>query len=78
MFPVQWALQISRKAKALVARWFAKPVTTSASNEPDVSDTVIERGAIILSNVKIGRGASAANVACSFCVVNIYDKYYNK
>ena len=29
-------------------------------------------------NVKVGRGARTANVACNYRVMEIYDKYYNK
>ena len=38
----------------------------------------IERDTIVLVHSKLVPGASATTVTCHFCVVNIYEKYYNK
>ena len=42
------------------------------------TDIMVERDTILLLNIKVGRGASAASVACPFRVMKVYAKYYNK
>ena len=44
--------------------------------QPD--DIVIETNTIVLLNVKLGKGARAANIQCNFRVMEIYEKHYNK
>jgi len=77
------AVSFARKAKSLVQRWLAKSVDTIAmSTGADLlaanNDIIIERNTILLLSIKIGRGASATNVACHFRVMEVYEKYYNK
>ena len=58
----------------------AKP-TDSIATVGDIlqpNDIVIERDTIVLLNVKLGRGATAANIQCNFRVMEIYEKHYNK
>ena len=44
--------------------------------QPD--DIVIETNTIVLLNVKLGRSARATNFQCNFCVMEIYEKHYNR
>ena len=60
-------------------------VSRNADGVPDCSgdalttnEIIIERDVVVLLNVKIRQGASAATVACHYRVLNIYEKYYNK
>ena len=60
-------VSFARKAKSLIGRWLAK----SAVGVPDcggdaltTNEIIIERDVVVLLNVKIGQGASAATVAC--------------
>jgi len=74
------ALSMAQKAKALVQRWLARAVDsfTDDNDGPVDNEVIIERDVIVLLNVKVGRGASSANVPCSFRVMEVYEKYYNK
>ena len=67
-------MSFARKAKSLVGRWLAK----SADGVPDcggdaltTNEIIIERDVVVLLNVKIRQGASAATVACHYRVLNI-------
>mmetsp|Transcript_21089 Transcript_21089/g.45741 ORF Transcript_21089/g.45741 Transcript_21089/m.45741 type:complete len:265 (+) Transcript_21089:660-1454(+) len=73
-------VSFARRAKSLVERWLAKAVDFMSSDADalDSNDVVIERNTILLVNVKVSRGASAANVACHYRVMEVYEKYYNK
>ena len=74
-------MSFARKAKSLISCWLAKAVDIITSSDADAlsnNDVIIERDTILLVNVKFGTGASAANVACHFRVMEIYEKYYNK
>ena len=76
---VAGAVSSMRKAKSLVQRWLAKYLdNTSGGDALTNNDVIIERDTIVLVNSKVGSGASAATVTCTFRVVNIYEKYYNK
>ena len=77
------AMSAARKAKSLVQRWLAKAVDIvlprgDVTDALTVNEVIIERDTIVVENVKVGRGARAANVACNYRVVEIYDKCYNK
>ena len=70
-----------RKAKSLVQRWLIKrdadkPDPVSGPASPD--EVIVERDTILLVNVKVGSGATAATVQRPFRVVELYEKYYNK
>ena len=73
-------VSFARRAKSLVERWLAKSVDFVSSDVDalDSNDVIIERDTILLVNVKVGRGATAANVACLYRVMEVYEKYYNK
>lgn len=77
---VQGAVSLVRKARSLVERWLAKPLSSIAEDGTEfvAGDSLIERDVIVLANVKIGRGASASTVTLPFRVVDVYDKHYNK
>ena len=77
------AVSVARKAKSLVQRWLAKAVdiVTPDTGESDAlaaNDIIIERDTIVIVKVKVGKGAATANVSCSYHVIDIYEKYYNK
>ena len=61
---IDGAVSFARKAKSLVGRWLAKSVETRASVDDSLGtdDSVIERDVIVLVNVKVVRGASAATI----------------
>ena len=72
-----------RQAKSLVQRWLTKPLDTASASAKDgssfvIGDKLIERGVVVLVNIKVGIGSSASTVLLPFRVVDIYDKYYNK
>ena len=76
---IQGAANFIRKGKSLVQRWLTKPTNAKVpEGNFEAGDTLIERDVVVLVNVKVGRGASASTVALPYCVVDIYDKYYNK
>ena len=78
---VAGSFNFARKAKSLVQRWLAKLESAGFGDAASTSsDTRIERDVILMVNAKIGRGASAVNVASYYRVVNVYEceKYYNK
>lgn len=77
---VEGSISSGRKAKSLVARWFAKPSSGDAKEGDGLGagDVAIERDTIILANATIGRGGSSATVPQPFRVLGIYDKHYNK
>jgi len=72
------------QTKSLVEHWIARPVSgvIRDGTELSVKDILIERDVIILVNVKLGVGAAATTVQCKFqckfCVLEIFEKYYNK
>jgi len=73
----------TRKAKSLVQRWLANAagIVMPATGEPDAlaaNEIIIESNTIVIVKVKVGKGTAAANVSCSYRVIEIYDKYYNK
>ena len=55
----------------------ARPVGQSG-DKSSPEDILIERDVIIMVNVKIGTGAGAPTVQSHFCVLEIFEKYYNK
>ena len=76
-------MSVARKATYLVQCWLAKSVDIvlprgDVTDALAVNEVLIERDTIVAVNVKVGRGARAANVACNYRVMEIYDKYYNK
>ena len=69
------------KTKSLVEQWLSKPFYDKADSKGTVIHPYninIKRDVIVTSNVKVGSGLGACNVVCSFRVLNIYEKYYNK
>ena len=50
---------------------------TTDGDALDNNDIIIERDTILLINIKLGQGASATNVGCQFCVMEVYEKYHN-
>jgi len=74
------SISSARKAKSLVERWIARPVSGVIKDGTKLSDEdiLIERDVIILVNFKLGVGAAATTVQCKFCVLETFEKYYNK
>ena len=74
------AVSFDRKAKSLLGRWLTKGHGSlpTYGDVPIENEIIIERDVIVLLNVKVGRGATAANVSLPYRVLNIYEKYYNK
>jgi len=64
------------KAKSLVQCWLAKAldILSPATDALSLNDVIIKRDTIVIVKVKFARGAAAANVSCSYCVMVIYDK----
>eukprot|EP00957_Ditylum_brightwellii_P212289 15367162-Ditylum_brightwellii.AAC.3 len=75
------AVSSARKAKSLVGRWLAKIANSDPLPKDDsilYDSVIVERDVLVLVNVKVGSCASAANISCNFCVLDIYEKYDNK
>jgi hypothetical protein len=74
------SISSTRKSKSLVERWIARPVSGVIKDGTKLSaeDILIERDVIILVTVKLGVGAAVTTVQCKFCVLEIFEKYYNK
>ena len=72
-YTVSGTVRFARKSKSLLWSWIGKAVDSSLGRDNLANnEVVIERDTIVLLHSKFGTGASAATVACHFCVVNIY------
>jgi len=53
----------------------ALDIALLAEDASSLNEVIIERDTIVIVKVKVGRGAAAANISCSYREMEIYDKY---
>ena len=61
-----------------MGRWTVSKKQVGKDDKLSDEGIKIERDTLILVNVKKGQGASASTVTRRFCVLAIYEKFYNR